>query len=270
LASGNEKPDFDLTIIVRDLRHRFGEQQVLDGVNLGCPRGKVTTIVGPSGCGKTVFLKHLALLLRPDSGQIIIDGDDVTRLSSRGLDRVREKFGMLFQAGALFDSMTVFDNVAFPLIEKTRMTRDEIAKSVTEILKRLGLEGMENKYPSELSGGMQKRVALARALIRRPKILMLDEPTTGLDPTRTASIHHLVRRTQQNFALTVVMVSHDVPQVFEVSDQIAYMNGGKIELAGSASEVMSANNQNFKRFLAGKALDEDELLSTGAVVAAAR
>ncbi len=270
MASGNEKPDFDLTIIVRDLRHRFGEQQVLDGVNLGCPRGKVTTIVGPSGCGKTVFLKHLALLLRPDSGQIIIDGDDVTRLSSRGLDRVREKFGMLFQAGALFDSMTVFDNVAFPLVEKTRMTRDEIAKSVTEILKRLGLEGMENKYPSELSGGMQKRVALARALIRRPKILMLDEPTTGLDPTRTASIHHLVRRTQQNFALTVVMVSHDVPQVFEVSDQIAYMNGGKIELAGSASEVMSADNQNFKRFLAGKALDEDELLSTGAVVAAAR
>lgn len=270
MASGNEKPDFDLTIIVRDLRHRFGEQQVLDGVNLGCPRGKVTTIVGPSGCGKTVFLKHLALLLRPDSGQIIIDGDDVTRLSSRGLDRVREKFGMLFQAGALFDSMTVFDNVAFPLVEKTRMTRDEIAKSVTEILKRLGLEGMENKYPSELSGGMQKRVALARALIRRPKILMLDEPTTGLDPTRTASIHHLVRRTQQNFALTVVMVSHDVPQVFEVSDQIAYMNGGKIELAGSVSEVMSADNQNFKRFLAGKALDEDELLSTGAVVAAAR
>jgi phospholipid/cholesterol/gamma-HCH transport system ATP-binding protein len=270
LASGNEKPDFDLTIIVRDLRHRFGEQQVLDGVNLGCPRGKVTTIVGPSGCGKTVFLKHLALLLRPDSGQIIIDGDDVTRLSSRELDRVREKFGMLFQAGALFDSMTVFDNVAFPLVEKTRMTRDEIAKSVTEILKRLGLEGMENKYPSELSGGMQKRVALARALIRRPKILMLDEPTTGLDPTRTASIHHLVRRTQQNFALTVVMVSHDVPQVFEVSDQIAYMNRGKIELAGSVSEVMSADNQNFKRFLAGKALDEDELLSTGAVVAAAR
>ena len=270
MASGNENPDFDLTIIVRDLRHRFGEQQVLDGVNLGCPRGKVTTIVGPSGCGKTVFLKHLALLLRPDSGQIIIDGDDVTRLSSRGLDRVREKFGMLFQAGALFDSMTVFDNVAFPLVEKTRMTRDEIAKSVTEILKRLGLEGMENKYPSELSGGMQKRVALARALIRRPKILMLDEPTTGLDPTRTASIHHLVRRTQQNFALTVVMVSHDVPEVFEVSDQIAYMNGGKIELAGSVSEVMSADNQNFKRFLAGKALDEDELLSTGALVAAAR
>lgn len=255
---------------MRDLRRRFGVQQVLDGVNLDCPQGKVTTIVGPSGCGKTVLLKHLGLLLRPDSGQIIIDGDDVTRLSSRGLDRVREKFGMLFQAGALFDSMSVFDNVAFPLVEKTRMTRAEIAKSVTEMLKRLGLEGMENKYPSELSGGMQKRVALARALIRRPKILMLDEPTTGLDPTRTASIHHLVRSTQQNFALTVVMVSHDVPQVFEVSDQIAYMNEGKIELAGSVSKVMSSDNQHFKRFLAGKALDEGELFSTAAAAVAGR
>lgn len=268
MAVGNEKAD--LTIIVRDLRRRFGVQQVLDGVNLDCPQGKVTTIVGPSGCGKSVLLKHLGLLLRPDSGQIIIDGDDVTRLSSRGLDRVREKFGMLFQAGALFDSMSVFDNVAFPLVEKTRTTRAEIAKSVTEMLKRLGLEGMENKYPSELSGGMQKRVALARALIRRPKILMLDEPTTGLDPTRTASIHHLVRSTQQNFALTVVMVSHDVPQVFEVSDQIAYMNEGKIELAGSVSEVMSSDNQHFKRFLAGKALDEDELFSTAAAAVAGR
>ena len=193
MAAGNGKAD-SITI-VSDLHRRFGVQQVLDGVNLDCPQGEVTTIVGPSGCGKTVLLKHLGLLLRADSGQIIIDGDDVTRLSSRGLDRVREKFGMLFQAGALFDSMSVFDNVAFPLVEKTCMTRAEIAKSVTEMLKRLGLEGMENKYPSELSGGMQKRVALARALIRRPKILMLDEPTTGLDPTRTASIHHLVRST---------------------------------------------------------------------------
>ena len=174
---------------MRDLRRRFGEQQVLDGVNLDCPQGKVTTIVGPSGCGKTVLLKHLGLLLRPDSGQIIIDGDDVTRLSSRGLDRVREKFGMLFQAGALFDSMSVFDNVAFPLVEKTRMTRAEIAKSVTEMLKRLGLEGMENKYPSELSGGMQKRVALARALIRRPKILMsTSQRPVSTRPERLQSI----------------------------------------------------------------------------------
>jgi phospholipid/cholesterol/gamma-HCH transport system ATP-binding protein len=248
----------DAIIIVRDLRRSFGSQQVLKGVNLDCPRSKITTIVGPSGCGKTVLLKHLMLLLRPDSGQIIIDGVDVTRLSSRALDAVREKFGVLFQAGALFDSMTVFENVAFPLVEKTRMTRDEIAQRVFEMLRQVGLEGMENKYPSELSGGMQKRVALARALIHRPKILMLDEPTTGLDPTRTSSIHRLVRRTQQNFGLTVVMVSHDVPQVFEVSDQIAFMHDGKMELVGSVPEVMSSDNQNFKRFLAGKASGEEE------------
>jgi phospholipid/cholesterol/gamma-HCH transport system ATP-binding protein len=246
-------------IIVRDLRRRFGQQQVLNGVNLDCPKGKITTIVGPSGCGKTVLLKHLYLLLRPDSGQIIIDGIDVTKLSGRSLDQVREKFGVLFQAGALFDSMTVFENVAFPLVEKTRMSRAEIAEKVHEMLRQVGLEGMENKYPSELSGGMQKRVALARALIHRPKILMLDEPTTGLDPTRTRSIHLLVRHTQQNFGLTAVMVSHDVPQVFEVTDQVAFMHDGKMELVGSVSEVMSSDNQNFKRFLAGKESGEDEL-----------
>ena len=196
---------------MRDLRHRFGAQQVLRGVDLDFPRGRITTIVGPSGCGKTVLLKHLNLLLRPDSGKIVIDGVDVTRLGNRGLDEVRKEFGMLFQAGALFDSMSVFDNVAFPLVENTGMEREEIAVKVREMLHNVGLEGMENKYPSELSGGMQKRAALARALVRNPKILMLDEPTTGLDPTRTGSIHALVRHTQQSFGLTVVMVSHDVP-----------------------------------------------------------
>jgi phospholipid/cholesterol/gamma-HCH transport system ATP-binding protein len=248
----------DGAIVVRDLRRRFGRQQVLDGVNLECPRGQITTIVGPSGCGKTVLLKHLNLLLRPDSGQIIIDGVEVTRLGSRNLNSVREKFGMLFQAGALFDSMPVFDNVAFPLVEKTRLSREEIAVKVREILGQVGMEGMENKYPSELSGGMQKRAALARALIHRPKILMLDEPTTGLDPTRTSSIHELVRRTQQQFQLTAVMVSHDVPQVFEISDRVAYMHAGKMELVGDVVEVLAAEDENFKRFLAGKTSGEDE------------
>jgi phospholipid/cholesterol/gamma-HCH transport system ATP-binding protein len=256
MSSNGEKKD--AVIMVRDLRRRFGRQQVLDGVNLDFTRGEITTIVGPSGCGKTVLLKHLNLLLRPDSGQIIVDGVDVTRLGSRDLDAVREKFGMLFQAGALFDSMTVFDNVAFPLVEKTRLNRAEIADQVRASLAQVGLEGMENKYPSEISGGMQKRAALARALVRRPKILMLDEPTTGLDPTRTSSIHELVRRTQQQFGLTAVMVSHDVPQVFEVSDRIAYMHGGKMALNGTVAEVMAANDENFKRFLAGKTSSEDE------------
>jgi phospholipid/cholesterol/gamma-HCH transport system ATP-binding protein len=244
-------------IEVRDLHRRFGRQQVLDGVNLDVPAGQITTIVGPSGCGKTVLLKHINLLLRPDSGSITIDGIEVTRLGSRALDAVREKFGMLFQAGALFDSLTVSQNVAFPLVEKTRLSRAEVAARVEETLSAVGLDGMGDKYPSEISGGMQKRVALARALVRRPSILMLDEPTTGLDPTRTGAIHDLVRRTQQNFHLTAVMVSHDVPQVFSISDRIAFMHLGKIQLHGTVDEVMAADDDEFKRFLAGRAAGDD-------------
>jgi phospholipid/cholesterol/gamma-HCH transport system ATP-binding protein len=245
-------------ISVRELRRRFGRQQVLDGVNLECPRGQITTIVGPSGCGKTVLLKHINLLLRPDSGTIVIDGVEVTKLGWRAQNEVREKFGMLFQAGALFDSMTVFDNVAFPLVEQTHMSREEIAARVEETLKAVGLQGMENKYPSEMSGGMQKRAALARALIRRPKILMLDEPTTGLDPTRTHQIHTLVRHTQQQFDLTALMVSHDVPAVFEFSDRIAFMHQGRMALSGTVAEVMAAKNETFTQFLEGRASGIDE------------
>jgi phospholipid/cholesterol/gamma-HCH transport system ATP-binding protein len=253
----NESEKTDAAIIVRDLRRRFGQDEVLRGVSLDCTRGEITTIFGPSGCGKTVLLKHLNLLLRPDSGQITIDGIDVTKLGWRELDKVREKFGMLFQGGALFDSLTVFDNVAFPLIEKTRMSRDEITRRVSEMLRQVGLEAMENKYPSQLSGGMQKRVALARALIHEPKILMLDEPTTGLDPARTRAIHELIRRTQQNFHLTVVMVSHDVPEVFQICDRIAFLHNGKARLHGTVAEVMAADDEVFKRFVAGRASGEE-------------
>lgn len=245
-------------ISVRALRRRFGRQQVLDGVNLDCPRESITTIVGPSGCGKTVLLKHLNLLLRPDSGTIAIDGTEVTSLGSRALNQVRQKFGMLFQAGALFDSMTVFDNIAFPLVELTHLKRPEIAERVHQTLEAVGLEGMENKYPSEISGGMQKRAALARALIRQPKILMLDEPTTGLDPTRTHQIHDLVRKTQRDFHLTAIMVSHDVPAVFEVSDQVAFMHGGKMALTGKVDEMMAAKDERFQRFLEGRTRGLDE------------
>src|SRR5580700_4121863 len=153
-ANGAARAD-DNTIVVHDLRKRFGRQVVLDGVNLEVPKAMVTCIVGPSGGGKTVLLKHLNLLMRPDSGTIIIDGAEVTKLNNRALNQVREKLGMLFQAGALFDSMTVFDNVAFPLVEKTNLSEEEIASRVRETLKSVALEGVENKYPSELSGGMQ-------------------------------------------------------------------------------------------------------------------
>jgi phospholipid/cholesterol/gamma-HCH transport system ATP-binding protein len=257
VAENRETAGNGNAVEVRDLRKRFDHQQVLDGITLDFPAGQITTIVGPSGSGKTVLLKHLNLLLRPDSGTIVIDGVDVTKISGRSLDAVREKLGMLFQSGALFDSMSVFDNVAFPLVEKTKLTREEIAGRVRETLQAVGLEGMDNKFPSQLSGGMQKRAALARALVHRPKILMLDEPTTGLDPTRTAAIHELIRRTQIDFQLTVVMVSHDVPEVFKICDRVAFLHNGKTRLNGTVDEVMAADDEIFKRFLAGKASGEE-------------
>ena len=256
MSSGNGNTASN-AIEVRGLRRRFDRQQVLDGVNLEVPAGTITTIIGPSGCGKTVLLKHLNLLLRPDAGSIIIDGIDVTPLRGRALNEIREKFGMLFQAGALFDSMSVFDNVSFPLVEKTTMSPAEIARRVQETLAAVGLEGMGGKYPSEMSGGMQKRAALARALVTQPKILMLDEPTTGLDPTRTGSIHRLVRKTQQDFGLTAVVVSHDVPAVFSISDRVAFMHRGKMQLVGTVDEVMASPDEDFKRFLAGRAAGDD-------------
>jgi phospholipid/cholesterol/gamma-HCH transport system ATP-binding protein len=250
-------------IEVRGLWRSFGRQQVLKGVDIKCPTGMITTIVGPSGCGKTVLLKHMNLLLRPDSGSIVIDGEEVTRMRGMELDRVREKFGMLFQAGALFDSMTVWDNIAFPLVEKTSLARDEIDAKVRETLNAVGLDGVGRKFPAELSGGMQKRVALARALVRRPKILMLDEPTTGLDPTRISAIHALVRETQQKFELSAVLVSHDVPDVFEISDRVAFMHDGKVELFGTLDEVRDAHDELFEDFLRGKAEGAESELGPG-------
>jgi phospholipid/cholesterol/gamma-HCH transport system ATP-binding protein len=253
---GNGKPNTN-AVEVRGLKRSFGRQVVLNGVDLEVPAGKIVTIVGPSGCGKTVLLKHLNLLLRPDAGSIIIDGIDVTRMRSAALNSVREKFGMLFQAGALFDSMTVFENVAFPLVEKTSLSREQIRARVLETLTAVGLQGMDAKYPSEMSGGMQKRAALARALVHRPKILMLDEPTTGLDPSRTGAIHDLIRQTQRNFGLSAVMVSHDVPAVFRISDRVAFMHRGRMQLTGTVEEVMASNDDEFKRFLAGRASGDD-------------
>jgi len=205
------------------------------------------------------------LLLRPDAGQILIDGEPAVGIRPRAMDAIREKFGVLFQGGALFDSLTVAQNVAFPLVEKTRLSRAEIARYVEEKLAAVGLAGMGGKFPSEISGGMQKRAALARALIRNPKILYLDEPTTGLDPTRAGAIHALIRETHERFGLTVVMVSHDVPQVFEISDRVAFMHRGKVWLSGTVKEVMGSGDEIFAHFLAGKALEAAEGAAAGAL-----
>ena len=206
----------------------FGEQRVLDKLNLTIEEGKTTVIIGKSGEGKSVLLKHIIGLLRPEEGEIWVDDKEITHLGSRELNKVRRKFGVLFQESALFDSMNVGDNVAFPLREHTRKSEKEIAGLVLNLLREVGLEGVEEKMPSQLSGGMKKRVGLARALALNPQIVLFDEPTTGLDPIMTEAIADLILETQKNFGITSVVISHDIPLTFKIADEIAMLHNGKI------------------------------------------
>ncbi len=238
-------------IEVRDLHKTFDGQQVLRGVSLTIPKGRITTIIGRSGTGKSVFLKHLIRLLRPDLGEVLVDGVDLVPLRGRALDRVRAKFGVLFQGGALFDSMTVFENVAFPLREKTRLPEPEVADRVRQRLDAVGLADMGHKYPAEISGGMRKRVALARALVTDPEIVLFDEPTTGLDPITLHAIHRLIAETQERFGFTGVVVSHDVPDVFDIAHQVAMLHEGIILLAGPPEVVLRSEDPRVRQFIAG-------------------
>jgi len=239
-------------IRVVDLHKSFGTQQVLKGVNLEFVTGKTTTIVGTSGCGKTVLLKHLNLLLRPDRGAILIDGTDITKLKQKDLYEIRSRFGVLFQGAALLDSMTIFDNVAFPLRERTDLNETEIQKKVDDRLEQVGLEGMGYKFPAELSGGMRKRAGLARALVTDPEIVLFDEPTTGLDPILASSIHQLIARTQRTFGFTAVVVSHTIPQVFDISDYVAILANGVIEEIKPSREFQASKNPIVQQFIRGE------------------
>ncbi len=239
-------------IRVVDLHKSFRGQQVLKGVNLDFATGKITTIVGTSGCGKTVLLKHLNALLLPDRGEVLVDGVDITKLGQKELYEIRGRFGVLFQGAALLDSMTIFDNVAFPLREKTDTTEPQIRKKVEERLEQVGLEGMGYKYPAELSGGMKKRAGLARALVMDPEIVLFDEPTTGLDPVLGTGIHELIARTQQTFGFTGVVVSHTIPQVFEISDYVAILANGVIEEVGPPKEFQASQNPVVQQFIRGE------------------
>ena len=239
-------------IRVVNVHKSFGGQQVLKGVNLNFTTGKITTIVGTSGCGKTVLLKHLNALLLPDRGEVLVDDIDITKLRQKELYAMRGRFGVLFQGAALLDSMTIFDNVAFPLREKTRMGEPEMRKKVEERLDQVGLEGMGYKYPAELSGGMKKRAGLARALVMDPEIVLFDEPTTGLDPVLATGIHQLIARTQQAFGFTGVVVSHTIPQVFEISDYVAILADGVIEEAKPTKEFQASQNPVVQQFIKGE------------------
>jgi len=234
-----------------DLHKSFGKQKVLDGLDLDIEDGKTTVIIGRSGGGKSVLLKHMIGLLRPERGQILIDGTDITKLNDRALNEIRKKFGMLFQEAALFDSMTVGENVAFPLREHTTMKEKEIRETVADRLRSVGLTGVEEKMPSELSGGMRKRVGLARAIALRPQIVLFDEPTTGLDPVMTEAINRLIIDTQKNLNLTCVVISHDVRSIFEIGHRIAMLYEGKIIENGTPEELRASRNPVTLQFLAG-------------------
>ena len=238
-------------IKIIDLHKSFGKQRVLDGVNLEIEGERTTVIIGSSGSGKSVLLKHIIGLLKPDSGQVLMDGIDITKLNEKNLDKIRKRFGMLFQEGALFDSMTVEENVAFPLREHTKMEDKRIREIVAERLRAVGLTGVENKMPSELSGGMKKRVGLARAVAMNPEIILFDEPTTGLDPIMAEAINNLIIDTQKNFNLTSIVISHDVSSIFRIGHKIAMLYKGRIIEYGTPEEIKESKNPVLTQFLSG-------------------
>lgn len=239
-------------IQIKNVYRSFGAQQVLKGINLHVQQGEIMAVVGRSGSGKTVLLKILIGLARPQRGEILIEGEDITQLSGRRLDKMRERFGMLFQGGALFDSMTVFDNVAFPLREKTRLSSQEITAQAVKMLESVGLADMGYKFPAELSGGMKKRAALARALITAPSIILFDEPTTGLDPILVRAIHQLILDTHRTFGYTAVLVSHEIPAVFDIATRVAMIHEGSIIEEGTPQEMLKSTNPLVRQFIEGR------------------
>jgi len=238
-------------IRVQGLYRRFGEQAVLRGLDLDIATGEIMVVIGRSGGGKSVLLKHLIGLLRPDAGAVLVDGTDITRLRGRDLDHVRERYGVVFQGGALFDSMTVWDNVAFPLRERGGLGDAEIRGRVEEKLQQVGLAGMGHKDPAEISGGMRKRVAIARALVTEPEIVFFDEPTTGLDPILVNTIHHLILELHRKFRFTAIMVSHEIPEIFEIADRVAMLHDGVIVEVGPPDAVRSSSNPVVQQFIRG-------------------
>ncbi|OGP14893.1 MAG: ABC transporter ATP-binding protein [Deltaproteobacteria bacterium GWA2_54_12] len=240
-------------IKISNLKKSFGQKRVLDGVDLEIDKGKITVIIGRSGEGKSVLIKHIIGLLRPDDGQIFLEGQEISSMSERDFNEVRKRFGMLFQGAALFDSMTVGENVGFPLKEHTDLADEDIMKIVGDKLRRVGLVGVEHMMPAELSGGMKKRVGLARAIVMDPEIVLFDEPTTGLDPIMSDSIADLVLDTQRSLQTTYILITHDIPFTYKIADKIAMLHEGRIIEQGSVEEMKKNPNPVVKQFLEGRA-----------------
>ena len=245
-------------IELRNIHKRFGQLKVLRGVSLNIETGKCIVIIGGSGSGKSVILKHIAGLLKPDKGEIFFDGQRVDDLSEGKLVAIRKQIGFLLQMGALFDSESVGENVGFPLVEHTRQPRDEIERLVKEKLSFVGLDGIQKKMPAELSGGQKKRVALARAIALDPRVILYDEPTTGLDPIRSDVINELIIKLQRELHVTSIVVTHDMNSAFKIADRIVMLYEGKIIFDGTPEEVQGSNQEIVRRFVVGEA-DEKEL-----------
>lgn len=250
-ASPQRRPPENTAVWLDHLVKSFrgGKDQVLRGVSLAFPTEKLTYILGSSGAGKSVILKHILGLLKPDHGNVWIEGENVTQLSFREMPRIRLKFGMLFQNSALFDDMTVYENVAFPLREHTRMKESEISKLVQEKLCILGMPSGWDKYPNELSGGMRKRVGLARAIIREPSILLYDEPTTGLDPVTRTTVDDLIETLKRELKLTSIVISHDIPAALLLADHIAFLHRGEIIFFGTPAEFKMSKHEAIQSFI---------------------
>jgi len=246
-------------IEVRDLKKSFGAQKVLDGISFNIEPSESVVIIGRSGCGKSVLLKHLIGLIHADSGEVIIDDEHITNMDERQLLEVRRKFGMLFQSAALFDSLNVSENISFVLRRERRLSEKEINERVEEVLEMVELGGIEKKKPSELSGGMRKRVGLARAIIYKPEIVLYDEPTTGLDPVVSDSIDQLIIRVREKLKITTIVVTHDTRSMRRVGQRILMMVNGKIYAAGPPEEIFSSQDPVIHRFVNGIS-DPKELL----------
>lgn len=238
---------------IRDLHKHLGGKHVLRGVNLTVPTGDALVIIGGSGCGKSVLLKHILGLFKPDSGQVLVDGEDTVPLPERDLFRVRKRFGMLFQGGALFDSMTVADNVSFALDEHSKLSAAEKLEIVRKKLAVVGLKGVEKVYPADLSGGMKKRVALARAIAADPDFLLYDEPTTGLDPIMSDVINELIVKLKTMMNVTTIVVTHDMASARKIADKMAMLHDGTIRIHATPAELYASEDDVVKRFINGMA-----------------
>jgi len=234
-----------------DVYKSFGKQQVHKGLNLEIKKGSITVVIGPSGTGKSVLLKEMMGLIKPDKGSVFVDNVDITKVDYPTLIEIRKKFGLLFQNAALFDSMTVYENIAFPLYEHTDYDDDKISAIVEHKLKLVGLSDVNYKYPSELSGGMKKRAGLARSLTLEPDIMLYDEPTTGLDPIMTDVVDNLIYDTQHNLKITSVVISHDISSVFKLADYIAMLYDGRVIYYGTPDDFNRTDNEYVVQFLSG-------------------